>query len=164
MKLVRSISPDAGEDGGAVVEAAVALPLFLGIVLAALYLLFFCFQMLRFQYDVAESTRETFTRNSQARGDAAWGTYLIDQLNSKSRDLSLPPWNLESVTFSGCSLGDTPEEKLATCGQVAQPGESVSLVFKVTQEFGLNNIGGITLPNITFRTKAVAVIQMTEAE
>jgi hypothetical protein len=164
MKLVHSTSKNAGEAGSVIVEAAVALPLFLGISLAALYLLVLCFQILRFQYDVAESTRETFTRNRDARGGKAWGTYLVDQLNNKSHDLALPPWHLESVAFSGCTFGGTPEDTLTNCGQIARPGESVSIVFRITQDFGLENLGKITLPSMTFRTKTVAVIQMMEEE
>jgi len=164
MKLRESMSHITDESGGVVVEAAVALPLFLGILLAGLYLLLFCFQMLRFQYDVAESTRETFTRNRAARGNVGWGTYLIAQLGNRSRDLGLPPWQLENVTFSTCALGGDPQQRLALCGAQAQPGESVSLVFAVTQQFGLANLGGITLPDMTFRTKSIAVIQMTEGE
>jgi hypothetical protein len=164
MKLVHSTSQNAGEAGSVIVEAAVALPLFIGISLAALYLLTFCFQILRFQYDVAESTRETFTRNRDARDGKTWGTYLVDQLNNKSRDLALPAWHLESVAFSSCTFGGSPEDTLTNCGPIAQPGESVSMVFRITKEFGLQNIGEITLPSITFRTKSVAVIQMTEEE
>ncbi len=164
MKLTKSRTENTDQSGGALVEAAVVLPLFLGIILASLYLLLFCFQMLRFQYDVAESTRETFTKNRQDRGNASWGAYLLAQLSTRSRDLNLPAWTLEDVTFSGCNAGGTPQDTLALCGQMAEPGQSVSLIFAITQNFGLQDIGDLSLPEITFRTKSVAVIQMTEAE
>jgi hypothetical protein len=156
MKLRKPISSRASEHGAALVEAAVALPMFLGVVFASFHLLVFCFQMLRFQYDVAESTRETFTTNSVGRGGDSWQSFLSRRLANRSADLYLPAWNLD-VTFSECTNG-------WACAPDAQPGQSVALVFSVTQAFGLGSLGGISVPDITFKTKSIAVIQMAESE
>lgn len=156
MKLRETLTGRASEHGAALVEAAVALPMFLGIVLAAFYLLLLCFQILRFQYDVAESTRETFTTNSAGRDGDGWQTFLSRRLTGRSADLHLPTWSLD-VTFSGCTDG-------WACAQNAQPGQSVALVFSIKKAFGLRGLGGISLPDITFKTKTIAVIQMTESE
>lgn len=160
LKYSRQMKPRFdGESGAVAAEAAIGLPLLLGILFVSMQLLYFCFRFLSFQFAVAEITRETFTLNSLQRGAATWQSYFETNLAQQSESLNMNPEQDIQVAFSNsaCSGG-------WGCSVSAQPGDTFSVIATITEPIFAQNIGGITLPEITFSTRAVATIQMRETE
>jgi hypothetical protein len=148
------ISWPRGERGATFVEASVALPAFLMILLSAFYLLHYSFQLQAFQYQVAETMRETFTLNSSARGNRGWERFFEQKLRERSTG-TFPAFTIESVNFSPCTAASG-----WGCAVSATPGTMVSLNVKADKDFGLSFLTKV----IGFKTKAVAVVQMRQTE
>ena len=159
-KYTRRMKPKMnGESGAAAAEAVVGLPVLLGILFVSMQLLYFCFRFLSFQFAVAEVTRETFTLNHLQRGSRGWQAYFENNLMEQSEALNMNPDQDIQVTFSSSACNGGWE-----CSASARPGDTFSVVATVTEPIFAQIIGGITLPEITFSTRAVATIQMRETE
>jgi hypothetical protein len=135
--------------------------MFMVIMLSALYILFFFFKVIRFQYDVADVTRSTFASTAAERGTQDWRSYLDQSLDTRASGLGLVtvPSRSSEVTFSGSSTG-------ASWGAAsnAKPGELFSIVVTISEPVISGAMFGISLPNFTVQTKAVAVVQMRQSE
>lgn len=158
------------------VEAAIALPLFFAVLLSSIRILVICYQGVRLQYEVSETTRMTFTLDSDARGGQTWEEYFSDNLASRASAAGLS--GLISTTTGGLvnlspnnvrvehivAIDDTPVARPQWPGGTAKPGDTFSV--EVTSEEPLlpEALEGIAAPSITLRAKAVAMIHRTEAE
>lgn len=92
MGISGKLQPRAGEheSGSVAVEAAVGIPFFLGIMFTAIQLLWFCFQLLTFQYQLANITSNVFLDpNIQNLGAAQ--AALNAQVGAVAQQLSLCP-------------------------------------------------------------------------
>ena len=85
------------ESGSVAVEAAVGIPLFLGIMFTAIQLLWFCFQLLTFQYQLANITSNVFLDPDIQNLGAAQAA-LNAQIGAVARQLSVCP-----VTSKDCT-------------------------------------------------------------
>jgi hypothetical protein len=160
LQYTRQMKPMVdGESGAVAAEAAIGLPVLLGTLFVSMQLLYFCFRFLSFQFAVAEVTRQTFTLNSAQRGNRGWQAYFEENLREQTEKFNMNPEQNIQIAFSNpaCSNG-------WLCSLSAQPGDTFSVVAIVTEPIFAQNIGGITLPEITFSTRAVATIQMRETE
>ena len=85
------------ESGSVAVEAAVGIPFFLGIMFTAIQLLWFCFQLLTFQYQLANITSNVFLDQNIQNLDTAQAA-LNAQVGAVAQQLSLCP-----VTNTDCN-------------------------------------------------------------
>lgn len=150
----------SSESGGAFVEATIALPLFLAMLLFSVYLLYFSFKLLRFQYGLSEATRETFTKKRIDRGDKNWGDFLTDQM----KDIDGTKWNLTNVTLKQAHFLPCNTSSNWACHDSAKPGDTFLIQYEIRDDLLPNSVAGIELPSISFQSKAVATIQMEEGE
>ncbi|MEY4701207.1 MAG: hypothetical protein RL326_1394 [Pseudomonadota bacterium] len=158
------------------VEAAVALPLFFAVLLSSIRILVICYQGVRLQYEVSETTRMTFTLDSDARGGQTWEEYFSDNLATRASAAGLS--GLVSTTTGGLAsllpgkvqvqhvttINNSATTRTQWPGGTAKPGDTFSV--EVTSEEPLlpEALEGIAAPSITLRAKAVAMIHRTEAE
>lgn len=151
----------SSESGGAFVEATIALPLFLAMLLFSVYLLYFSFKLLRFQYGLSEATRETFTKKRIDRGDKNWDEFLLDQM----KDVDGTKWNLPGIDLKQARFLPCAETHHWDCAGSAKPGDTFLIQYEITDRLlGDVSIAGIYLPSISFQAKAVATIQMSQNE
>jgi len=150
------------EQGAAMVEAAIVLPLFLAIMLISLRALIVCYHFLQFQHEVSEITRQAFVLNSSQRGNLTWQNYLVNQINSRASQIGLftqTPASQAIVQFSNCSVADW------SCSATATMGDIFSITINITEPV-INNgsLAGISWQNIPLSTKSIAFVQQPESE
>jgi hypothetical protein len=151
------------QSGAVFVEASIALPFLLGILCITMLLLFFCFRILSFQHALAEVTRETFSRDSDARAGQTWQQYWETQLNSRTASLNLVPQSSgltsAQISFTNETCGSGWE-----CSASAEPGDIFSVSLTLTVPVFPQSLGGLSLPEIQFSSRSIAAIQMRESE
>lgn len=151
------------ESGATMVEAAIAMPLFFAVLLSSIRILVICYQGIRLQYEVSETTRMTFTLDRAARGTPTWQNYFSNTLAARASGAGLS--GLTNIKVSHIvTISGTPIPLPQWPGSKAKPGDTFSV--EVTSEEPLlpEALAGIAAPSITLRAKAVAMIQRTEAE
>jgi hypothetical protein len=143
------------EAGATLVEASIAVPVFLFVLFASFTLLHGVYQIMTFQYIVADTLRETFTRSAAQRG-SSWEGYFTTTLRLRAQSVlpSFNTGNIKSVTFTGCT-GATGWG----CAATATTGSLVAVTVETPKSFGVPQ-----LTNTTFVAKAVAVVQMGQNE
>ncbi len=145
------------------VEAAIAMPLFFAVLLSSIRILVICYQGIRLQYEVSETTRMTFTLDRAARGTPTWQDYFSNTLAARASGAGLS--GLTNIKVSHIvATNDPVTANPGWPGGTAKPGDAFSV--EVTSEEPLlpEALAGIAEPSITLRAKAVAMIQRTEAE
>lgn len=174
------------ERGATLVEAALILPLFLAILFISIQLMLVSYRLLRFQYEVAEATRQTFTLNSSERGNIPYVQFLQAQLIQRAQAAGMSQ-NLASVKikYETSPLSSAPSTAAPSivlsqgCGgpplfnpigggpPVSNPPSPGSLcqVSVTVQETLFNgkflNIG---LPAINITARGIAFVQQQETE
>ncbi|MFO0416363.1 MAG: hypothetical protein ACK5Y6_03655 [Pseudomonadota bacterium] len=149
------------ESGVIWAEAAITIPLFMLIMFSAVYILFFFFKVIRFQYDVADVARTTFSSPLAERGTKDWQSYLTNTLDQRASGLGLEtiPSQYAEVSFSGAASGT------AWAGaSSARPGDLFSIVITLSEPVIPGSFLGISVPDFKVQTKAVAVVQMRQSE
>jgi Flp pilus assembly protein TadG len=158
------------------VEAAITLPLFFAVLFSSLRILVICYQGVRLQYEVSETTRMTFTLDSEARGGQTWKNYFSTNLAARASGAGLS--GLLATTTGGMVslspdninvkhiviINNTATSTSQWPGGSAKPGDTFSV--EVTSEEPLlpEALEGIASPSVTLRAKAVAMIHRTEVE
>jgi Flp pilus assembly protein TadG len=149
--------------GAALVEAAVALPVFLAVMLFSVVLMHFCFKLVQFQQSLSEATRNAFSLNKTQRG-GSWQAYIESTLQEGTQNFKgIKDLNLRQVE-------QQPVKFLATqctgwsCANSAKPGDTFAIEYVVTADILPNSIAGISLPQIQFRSKAVATVMREQDE
>lgn len=135
------------ESGSVAVEAAVGIPFFLGIMFTAIQLLWFCFQLLTFQYQLANITSNVFLGpNIQNLGAAQ--AALNAQVGAVAQQLSLCPgtdtdcnpgtWDQNSIVIQNiCGQDICPDD--LTRGDLAQVAVTFTTpFFRVSQAVGID--------------------------
>lgn len=159
------------------VQAAIVLPLFLGLLLGSIRILLICYQGIRLQYEVSETTRMTFTLDSAARGGSKWQDYFSNTFAARATSAGLV-----GLVFSTSSNGGKviPSNNITVKhtvinngiaailsqwpGAKAKPGETVSIQITSSEPLLPNGLGGIKSPSIVLSAKAVAMIHRAENE
>lgn len=161
MRITRRQKSVRSQAGVAMVEAAVALPIFLGILFLSIKILMASYKMLRLQDIVAEVTREAFTKTSTERGALTWQEYIKTNLFNRAKAAGVSKANEAAATkdtfWNNISRVQTPTDPAT-----ARIGDTYSLSISVPEPVFSGGIGGISLVSIPLKAKAVAVVQMRQ--
>lgn len=167
----------SAESGATMVQAALALPLFLALLLGSIRILLICYQGIRFQYEVSETTRMTFTLDQAARGGKTWQRYFSDTFASRARNAGLSGLRFETSVDGASTIpannitvnhivlvNATPIPSAQWPGSTAKPGDTFSVQITSSEPLIPNNLGGIASPSVKLTAKAVAMIHRAENE
>jgi Flp pilus assembly protein TadG len=167
----------SGESGATMVQAALALPLFLALLFGSIRILLICYQGIRFQYEVSETTRMTFTLDKNARGGKTWQGYFSDTFASRARNAGLSGLRFETSPDGASTIpannitvnyivlvNGTPTTSLQWPGNTAKPGDTFSVQITSSEPLIPNKLGGIASPSLVLTAKAVAMIHRAEDE
>ncbi len=172
----RNTHSRSSESGTTMVQAALVLPLFMAVLLGSLRMLLICYQGIRLQYDVSETTRMTFTLDSAARGGKKWEDFFGSTLETRSAKSGLSGLKFGVSVDTGNPMPgkrcDPSNLLLKYKGQAtttwpsasAKPGETVSLDIITNEPLLPNGLGGVRSPTIQLRARAVAVLHRGENE
>ncbi len=152
------------------VEAAVVLPIFLVIMLTMIKIAFFCFQILRFQYEVSEITRQAFTLGADHRatvagqsGTLGWQQFIVSQINLKAESIGLAtktPANNALIVFAS----ESGTCRTWSCAAQAEPGQVFSLSIDLNEPIFGTTLADISWTSMPFTVKAIAFIQSYQNE
>jgi hypothetical protein len=152
------------------VEASVVLPFFLAIMVILIKVAIFCFNILRFQYEVSEITRQAFTLGADQRatiagqsGTISWQQFIVSQINLKAQAIGLAtstPANTASVIFAS----DDSTCSTWSCATQAEPGHVFSLSINLREPILGSTLAGISWANINCTVKAIAFVQKDQNE
>ena len=165
---LKAHKPEAHSDqsGAVYIEAALALPIFLGITFVTILLLLFCYRIVSFQYAMAEATRETFSRDSTGRNSQTWQQYWLAELGARTSGLGLVTRDLYGRDLSSAQVTFTNNSCSSgwNCSQFAEPGDIFSVTLTLTVPVFPQSVGGVSLPQIEFSSRSIAAIHIRESE
>jgi hypothetical protein len=158
------------------VEAAIALPLFLTLLLGSIRVLMICYEGIQFQYEVSETTRLTFTLDNAGRSKKLWETYFKETLANRISKSGLSGL-LRRDEQGNAQLDQSkikPKRTLKGQGQPSlasgwpgsnsQPGDTFTIEVTSDEPLLPKSFAGIESPAITLKAKAVAIINRVEGE
>jgi len=159
------------ELGATMVEAAIAMPLFLAILFTSMWLLVLCFKLLRFQYELADITRQTFLltplqRSGVAVGGGAgigWQAFLEDQVTKRLQSIGLS----SSLGANNYNVQFSPARAMCEgwgCAGTAQPGDVFSITVTLNEPVFGANLANISLQRLSIDTKAIAFVLQAQNE
>jgi hypothetical protein len=160
----------SGESGATMVEAAIALPLFFAVLLGSIRILVICYEGIRFQYEVSETTRITFTSDKAARGGKVWEDYFKETLATRASKSGLSGLGVKDNGNGKFTIEKdiTPKHIFKNKGKQeivkrwpptsAKPGETVSIEISSEEPLLPEALADIASPTITLTAKAVAMI------
>jgi hypothetical protein len=161
------------EAGAVVVEAAVVLPFFLIVMFITVNVMIFCFHMLRFQYEVADITRQTFILNGESRASVTeattsptWRDFLVSQINSRAADIGIN--TPEPASSSGTEVSFSPTRlsgcQAWNCAASAESGDIFTISITIKEPVFGAKLAGISWQEIAVKLKAIAFVQQPESE
>jgi hypothetical protein len=160
--------------GAVMVEAAIVLPFFILLLFIAINIMVFCFHMLRFQYEVADITRQTFTLNgsnralvSGATNPPTWQDFLVGEINKKATEIGLNTTEPASPASGTASIAFSPARNNCTswaCAVWAESGDVFTISITIKEPVFGAQLAGISWQEISVQLKAVAFVQQAELE
>lgn len=162
------------------VQAAIVLPLFMAVLLGSIRILLICYQGIRLQYEVSETTRMTFTLDKAARGGRGWEDFFASSLETRAKTNGLSGLGFQTSIDIGngnngskkCDPKNIELSYVSSTGQTstswpaasAKPGETFSVTIKSQEPLLPSGLSRIASPTIELRAKAVAVIHRAQNE
>jgi hypothetical protein len=165
---------EVGQGGAVMVEAAIVLPFFIVILFITFNIMVFCFHMLRFQYEVADITRQTFALTGANRalisGDnnpPRWEDFLIGEINKKATEIGLTTTEPASPSSGKSEISFSPARNNCTswkCANYAESGDVFAISITIKEPVFGANLAGISWQEISVKLKAIAFVQQAESE
>ncbi len=163
-----SLSANRSEAGATMVEAAVVLPLLLVIMITIIQIAIFCFHILRFQYEVSEITRQTFSLRADHRATVAgqvgimgWRPFLESRINLQAQAIGLAT---REPTTTASAIFAHPDGTCAawSCAEQAVPGWVFSLSIRLEEPIFGSRLANISWAKFPFTVNAIAFVQFQE--
>jgi hypothetical protein len=153
------------------VEAAVVMPLFLAFLLVSMYVMVLCFKILRFQYEIADLTRQTFLLTPLQRAQVAsgggagigWEDFLRDQLAERLQIIGLASPlepSIDNVQFSS-AMGVCEGWN---CASTAKTGDIFSISFTLNEPVFGATLASVSWQRLSVETKAIAFVLKPQNE
>lgn len=141
------------------VQAALVLPLFLGLLFLSIKILMASYKMLMLQDIVAEVTREAFTKTYAQRGSVSWQNYIQTNIFNRAKAVGVTEAKKSGATATSFWSSANPIESPAASSAVA--GDIYSLWITVNEPVLASGLGVGSIP---LKAKGIAVVQMGPLE